>query len=161
MVAAERLAKSAESQNIRFVFAESCSGGAAAAAMTGIPGISRFFCGSLVTYRQSAKTSWLDVEPLTLAKFTAESAETTRQMAQQALGRTVEANFAAAITGHLGPQAPVNDGLIFVCVAAADPDIEFEEFQFQLAADSRVARQLESAEHLIRSLDEVIRNNAV
>ena len=43
------------------VLAESCTGGLAAAALATIPGISRWFCGSAVTYRDQTKIDWLAV----------------------------------------------------------------------------------------------------
>ena len=102
----------------KIVFAESCTAGMAAALLGGCPGISAWLCGSAVTYREETKTRWLNIDSLLLKQFSAESAETTRQMAEAVLQKTPEANVAAAITGHLGPQAPPEiDGRIFMAIA--------------------------------------------
>jgi len=102
----------------RLVLAESCTAGLVAASLGRVPGISRHFCGSLVTYRECAKTSWLGVPPLVLEQHTAASEAVTKLMATGTLVATPEADLAAAVTGHLGPHAPPEqDGLIYVCVA--------------------------------------------
>ncbi|MFN5709027.1 MAG: CinA family protein, partial [Planctomycetota bacterium] len=84
----------------RVVFAESCTAGLVAASLAIVPGISRCLCGSLVTYREASKTAWLGVDAQLIAAFTAVSPEVTAQMASAALQRTIEADWAAAVTGH-------------------------------------------------------------
>ena len=74
---ARQVAARLEEQNKRVVFAESCTGGKMAAAMTTVPGISSWFCGSAVTYREATKTQWLSVAESDLAQHTAESEFTT------------------------------------------------------------------------------------
>ncbi len=102
----------------RLVLAESCTAGLIAASLAQVPGISRYLCGSLVSYRESAKTNWLGVPPQILKQHTAVSEVTARLMATGALGVTPEADLAAAVTGHLGPLAPPDqDGMIYVGVA--------------------------------------------
>jgi PncC family amidohydrolase len=102
----------------RLVLAESCTAGLVAASLGRVPGISRHLCGSLVTYREATKTSWLGIPPLVLQHHTAASEAVTKLMATGALMATPEADLAAAVTGHLGPQAPPEqDGLIYVCLA--------------------------------------------
>ena len=43
----------------KLVLAESCTGGKVASLLTEIPGVSEFFCGSFVTYREGSKKSWI------------------------------------------------------------------------------------------------------
>jgi nicotinamide mononucleotide (NMN) deamidase PncC len=46
------------------------------------------------------------------------SREVAEQMAVRVLAKTPEADLAAAVTGHLGPNAPARlDGLVFAAVA--------------------------------------------
>ena len=122
----------------------------AAAIVGGVPGASEVFCGSLVTYRESAKMDWLAVTPDTLRQFTAESQQTTDEMAVCVIRRTREADWAAAITGHLGPGAPpAIDGHIFVSLArrgtANATDRLVAGREFVLKSVLRAERQLESA----------------
>ncbi len=107
----------------RLALAESCTGGTAAATLIGIPGVSRFFCGSAVTYRESAKMAWLGVEADVLAQHSPVSAIVTEQMAFGLLRTLGEANVGAAITGHFGPFAPAQlDGVVFTAIATRKPD---------------------------------------
>lgn len=104
----------------RLVLAESCTGGLAAATLTRVPGISDVFCGSAVVYRNATKTAWLGVpaELLDDPAIGPVSSETAERMARGALDRTREADLAASITGHLGPDAPDGlDGVIFIGLA--------------------------------------------
>lgn len=126
----------------------------AAALIGSVPGASDAFCGSVVTYRESAKTSWLGVDPNTLRDFTAESQETTDAMARCLIRRTSEADWGAAITGHLGPHAPPSlDGRIFVALAQRRSSPGDESIvarrEFMLSTASRSERQNEAAMTLI------------
>jgi PncC family amidohydrolase len=105
-------------QNLKIVFAESCTGGLAAAMMTGVPGVSNYFCGSAVTYRIDTKSQWLGIDADLINAHTPESPETSLAMAIGILDRTPEADVAVAVTGHLGPNAPPEkDGIIYVAIA--------------------------------------------
>ena len=93
----------------------------AAALLGGVPGVSQVFCGSAVTYREATKTCWLDVPEATLQRYTAESPEATRALADQVLRHTPEATVAAAVTGHLGPDADDDiDGLVHISQLSED-----------------------------------------
>ena len=105
-------------QGQRLVTAESCTGGLVATALTSLPGISEYFCGSAVVYRWDTKMKWLGVKPETLDEYTDVSVETAQEMALGVLQQTPEASLSASITGHLGPDAPESqDGLICIAVA--------------------------------------------
>ena len=70
-------------------------------------------------------------------------------MAGGLLETTMEADFAAAITGHLGPEAPPDkDGVVHVALlsraVAANARVWKESFRLQRA--TRVDRQMEAAE---------------
>ncbi len=138
----------------RIVLAESCTCGMAAAIMGQVPGASDVFCGSAVTYRESVKSDWLGVDAATLRQFTAESQQTTDEMASCLLQRTSEARWGAAITGHLGPGAPAaTDGHVFVSLTRRSTGGEVEKVgsgEFVLTSTNRADRQIEAAESFIR-----------
>ncbi len=134
----------------RLVLAESCTAGLVAASLGRVPGVSRHLCGSLVTYREASKTSWLGIPPPVLLRHTAVSESVARLMACGALTATPEADLAASITGHLGPDAPPEqDGLIFVGVAERQPDTGdisvVKVRRCRLISNSRLLRQREAA----------------
>lgn len=138
--------------NQRVVFAESCTGGALAAELSSVPGASAVFCGSAVTYRQATKQAWIDVRPETLGQHSAESAETTREMALGVLKRTPEADYAIAVTGHYGPNAPPSlDGVVFVCIGQRT-GIELVvccEHRWPLVSIERPSRRQETVERVL------------
>jgi PncC family amidohydrolase len=141
---AEQTAQLLESQNNKVVFAESCTGGKMASAMTGVPGVSASFCGSAVTYREDTKTRWLDVDPKRLALHSAESEFATKAMAEGVLEATPEASVCISITGHLGPNVDSEvDGIVFV--AFMDRENESLCFSHQLSSRDRKSRQTEAA----------------
>ena len=102
----------------RIVFAESCTGGLVSASLARVPGISEFLCGSAVVYRLDTKARWLGISEASLVDPGPVSDVVARAMAVGILSRTPEADLAASITGHLGPNAPGDqDGLIFIGIA--------------------------------------------
>ncbi|TWT73103.1 CinA family protein [Allorhodopirellula solitaria] len=152
--AAAQLVDQLRRSTSRIALAESCTCGMTAALLGGVPGASEVFCGSAVTYRESVKSDWLGVETSTLREFTAESQQTTDEMARCLLDRTREADWCAAITGHLGPNAPRPiDGRVYVSLACRpvrqsdDPIVCRHDFV--LKATARVERQVEAAQTLI------------
>ena len=147
--AADVLAKRLADSKQRIVLAESCTAGMAAAVLGGCPGISAWLCGSVVTYRAATKCQWLGVDQELIKQFSAESANTTQAMALAALEKTPEADFAVAITGHLGPQAPVTlDGKVFMAIVFRESG-EVIPFEIRLKQTERKKRQLESAAYLL------------
>ena len=108
---AKTLASVLKSRDLRIVFAESCTGGLVSAALTRVPGISDYHCGSAVVYRIDTKTRWLNVPSELLVKPGPVSNVVARHMAEGVLRHTPEADVAASITGHLGPNAPVGGPL--------------------------------------------------
>ena len=156
--AAAELAAQLAARQQKIVFAESCTAGMAAALLGGCPGISDWLCGSAVTYREATKTKWLDIDSGLLKQYSAESAEATRQMAAAVLQKTPEASLAAAITGHLGPQAPpAIDGKIFMAIAIRKHDrIDVRQREQKLEQAERRARQLEAATDLLIYAEQIL-----
>lgn len=147
---AGNLAELLEQQGQRLVLAESCTAGWCAALLSAIPGISRFLCGSLVTYQNESKMSWLRVSASDLADqgIGPVSETVARQMLSGALACTPQADLGAAVTGHLGPQAPPDlDGVIYVAVGwRAAESWQVTRYKLTMTAenplDLRAERQL-------------------
>lgn len=118
---AKRLARILETRNLKIVFAESCTGGLVSATLTQIPGISSYHCGSAVVYQVQTKAEWLGISRDLLDDPGPVSREVAVEMAAGVLRKTPQADLAASVTGHLGPDAPEDqDGLIYVAVAVRD-----------------------------------------
>lgn len=137
------------------VLAESCTGGLIAATLATIPGVSAWLAGSMVVYQEASKMAWLGVAEETLTKFTAVSAPVAHQMVVGALKATPQADLAAAVTGHLGPNAPSGfDGVIFIGIGRRGQ--QPRTWQFDLNGKKRVGRQREAAIEVIGTLKRVL-----
>ncbi len=82
--------------------AESCTGGGIAQIITEIAGSSAWFDRGFVTYSNLSKVQMLAVNPATLEKYGAVSAETSVEMVMGALTHST-ADCAVAVTGIAGP----------------------------------------------------------
>lgn len=157
---AEELVAKLRQNDLRVVFAESCTAGLISASLGLVPGVSGYLCGSAVVYREQTKMSWLEVDPETLAEHSAESLETTEQITVGVLKKTPEADLALGITGHFGPNAPEElDGRIFVVACARnkhDATRLLGRQCIRLRAKSRPNRQRESVTVALRFLIELI-----
>ncbi|MFD1467252.1 competence/damage-inducible protein A [Hymenobacter caeli] len=100
--------------------AESCTGGLVAHRLTGVPGSSGYFRGSVVAYHNDIKTSELNVPTETLATSGAVSEATVRAMAEGARQR-LGADVAVATSGIAGPGGGTPDKPVgTICFAVAD-----------------------------------------
>lgn len=116
--AAWRLADVLDRQQTKIVFAESCTAGLVSASLAIVPGISKWLCGSAVTYQEATKVGWLGIQPQDLDDFTAVSPQVALSMVVGVLRATPHADLAVSVTGHLGPLAPPElDGVIFIGTA--------------------------------------------
>jgi PncC family amidohydrolase len=157
--AAQNLADLLGRRRLRIVFAESCTAGLVSATLARVPGISEWLCGSAVVYRLDTKHRWLGVPEDLLQNPGPVSREVACAMAAGVLERTPEAELSAAITGHLGPHAPVElDGVIWMAVARRTPlgvaiqDASAQQFgnQAEPGQTVRATRQARAAEALLQ-----------
>jgi PncC family amidohydrolase len=153
------LARRLAAADRRLVLAESCTAGLVAASLGRVPGISRHLCGSLVTYRDAAKTSWLGVPPPVLLRHTAVSEAVARLMASGALSATPEADLAVSVTGHLGPDAPPQqDGIVYIGLAERQAETGqiavVQVRRCQLISSQRLPRQREATLCVLALLQE-------
>ncbi len=124
---AEAVGQQLRAQGKRLALAESCTGGLVGHLITNVPGSSDYFWGSAVTYAYEAKERVLGVQHEILVQFGAVSAETAREMAQNAR-RLFAVDVAVSITGIAGPGGGMPDkpvGLVHLHLSA--PDAEWGE----------------------------------
>ncbi|HSG68797.1 MAG TPA: CinA family protein [Planctomycetaceae bacterium] len=114
---AQKLAEILKSTGTQLVLAESCTAGLVASTLASVPGISEHFCGSMVLYQIPTKLAWLEPD-IEIDETNVVSEETALAMAWGVLLKTLHATVAAAITGHLGPNAepPELDGVAWIAI---------------------------------------------
>ena len=103
---AAELIDALRARGLRLSFAESCTGGMIASAVTDIAGASDIFSGSAVTYDNAAKENILGVSHETLAEHGAVSEECAREMAEGSK-RIFSSDVALSVTGIAGPGGAV------------------------------------------------------
>lgn len=107
-------------RNVQFTFAESCTGGLIAGAMTALPGSSRVVDRGFVTYSNESKQQVLGVPKSLIEQYGAVSEQVALAMAEGALAHANgQAHLSIAVTGVAGPDStpakPV--GLVHIAVA--------------------------------------------
>jgi nicotinamide-nucleotide amidase len=137
--------------------AESCTGGKIAAMITCVAGSSSVFNGSIISYSNEIKKSWLGVSDVTLQKYGAVSELCIREMLEGVLNAS-SGDYAMATSGIAGPtggslEKPV--GTVFVGARSKDGDITVERLLLQ---GDREYIQEQSAYHAFRLLLAVGKN---
>ncbi len=117
----ETVGRLLQGQGKTLAVAESCTGGLLSHMLTNVPGSSRYFLSSLVTYSNRAKQDLLGVSAETLTAFGAVDETTVKEMASGAR-RVADATYGLATSGIAGPdggtdQKPVGT----ICVGIATP----------------------------------------
>ncbi len=102
--------------------AESCTGGLLGAALTDVPGSSRYFLGGVIAYADRVKVEQLGVPLSVLQSAGAVSPDTAAAMAS-GIRRLLSADIGVSITGVAGPgpEGRKPAGLTFVGLAAPEP----------------------------------------
>lgn len=116
--------------------AESCTAGLVADLIARIPGASRIFWGSFVTYMVDAKALMLGLDRERLAAYGPVSRETACSMAEAVLKKS-GVGIAVAVTGLAGPGGDgtaVPVGTVWIATAVRDGETRAEVFHFK---DSR------------------------
>lgn len=111
--------------------AESCTGGKIAESFTAIPGASKYFKGSLISYATETKVDILKIPQELIDTHSVVSKEVAESMAQNAK-KLFKTDYAIATTGNAGPDKGDSDadvGTVFIAIAAKSGVIS-EEFNF-------------------------------
>ena len=112
--------------------AESCTGGYIAHLITALPGSSKFYDGSIVSYSYKAKEDLLGVNKSTLENLGAVSEEVVIEMAKGAL-QNIQSDYAIAVSGIMGPDGGMPDkpvGTIWIAVGNMQK-LTAEKFHFR------------------------------
>ncbi|MCI5560401.1 MAG: CinA family protein [Phocaeicola sp.] len=109
-------------EELTLATAESCTAGNVAAAITAIPGSSKFYKGGVVAYANETKENLLHVSHDTLVAHGAVSEETITEMIHGAL-QTFGTDYAVATSGISGPAGGTPDKPVgTIWIAAGNKD---------------------------------------
>jgi PncC family amidohydrolase len=123
---AKILVEALAAKNLCLAAAESCTAGLVADLIARVPGASRVFWGSFVTYSADAKVKLLGVDGETIRYHGAVSRETAAAMACGALKKS-GAHIAVSVTGLAGPGgdgSPQPVGTVWIGIARGDSPVE-------------------------------------
>jgi len=105
-------------KKLKISFAESCTGGMLASAVTSTSGASKVFDLGLITYSNQAKIKVLKVNKIIVKKYGAVSAECCEAMVKN-LSKISKAHINVSITGIAGPNGGTKSkpiGLVYIGV---------------------------------------------
>ena len=153
---ARLLLKQASEAKLAIAFAESCTGGLVASAMTELDGASAVVERGFVVYSNRAKIEMLGVPPELIERYGAVSEEVARAMAQGALKHS-GAQLAVSVTGIAGPTGGTPDkpiGLVYIAVARDNGNMFQLEYRF--GDIGRAEIRMRSVEEALKLLLQII-----
>jgi nicotinamide-nucleotide amidase len=128
-------------QNKTLATAESCTGGKIAQTLTAVPGASKYFKGSVVSYDTTVKIEVLGLPESLIEEHTVVSASVASAMALS-VKRIMKTDYAIATTGNAGPTKEEGDaevGTVFIALATPN-EVIVEEFNFGQPRDKVIDR---------------------
>lgn len=137
-------------KNIRIGSAESLTGGLFSSTITSIPGVSKVFKGSIVSYSTLIKENVLKIDRETIDKYGVISHEIAEKMCRNAK-EILDVDMALSFTGNAGPDAmegkPV--GRVYIGICYKD-SVETYEFNFDGNREEIRHKCIEKAFELIK-----------
>ena len=118
-------------KKMTLAIAESCTGGLAGHRITNVPGSSKFFEMSLVSYSDEVKNKVLGVPIDVIREFGSVSSQVATAMAKRAKKMALT-NVGLGITGIAGPDGGTREkpvGLVYIAIVT-DDKIICKEYQF-------------------------------
>ena len=138
--------------------AESCTGGYIAQLITAMPGSSKFYEGSVVSYSNNVKQNLLAVKDETLQKNGAVSEAVVIEMAQGALQK-IGSDYTIAVSGIMGPDGAAENkpvGTVWVCVGS-NKKLITHKFSFRFDRERNIRLTALNALNMLRKF--VLENN--
>lgn len=102
--------------------AESCTGGNISHLITSVPGSSKYFIGSVISYSNDVKINELNVKKTDIEQYGAVSEQVVKQMAK-GIREKYNTNFSIATSGIAGPDGATDTkalGLTWIAVATPE-----------------------------------------
>jgi len=148
---ADVIVRSAVKKSATIATAESCTGGLIGHRITEVSGSSKAFLGGVIAYNNDVKQLGLGIQPSTLQKFGAVSAETAEEMAKNVLSK-FQADYGLSVTGIAGPTGGTKEkpvGLVYIGLAGKG-NITVKKLQFGDHRSRNKLRTSQSALNILR-----------
>ena len=104
-------------------FAESCTGGALSSSLTLIPGASKVFLGSIVSYSNYSKQKLLNIDKSNLDKYSPVSERVAITMAEN-VKKQFKSDYSISVTGNAGPSTDGQKSKVGDCFIAISSENE-------------------------------------
>ena len=104
-------------------FAESCTGGALSSSLTMIPGASKVFLGSIVSYSTYSKQKLLNIDKSDLDKYSPVSERIAITMAEN-VKKQFKSDYSISVTGNAGPSTDGQKSNVGDCFIAISSENE-------------------------------------
>ena len=104
-------------------FAESCTGGALSSSLTMIPGASKVFLGSIVSYSTYSKQKLLNIAKSDLDKYSPVSERIAITMAEN-VKKQFKSDYSISVTGNAGPSTDGQKSNVGDCFIAISSENE-------------------------------------
>ncbi len=139
-------------KNLSISSVESFTGGLFASTITSIPGASKVYQGSLITYATTVKKDILKIDQV-INEFGVISKECAQAMAHQGL-EIFDTNLCVSFTGNAGPEVMENKvvGLAYMAIAYEEKIFVYED-RYDL---ERNELRLKAIDDAIKRIKEVI-----
>ena len=108
----DSIKSTALAKNVYIAVAESCTGGLISKYLTDLPGSSKFFSFSIISYSNESKMRYLNVKSETLKSHGAVSKEVVSEMCSGLIVRNSYNTIGIAISGIMGPESDPTDKAI-------------------------------------------------
>jgi len=144
-------------QNKTISTAESCTGGKIAQVLTSVPGASKYFKGSVVSYATETKITILRLSEELIKEHTVVSAAVVKQMAIN-VKSIMKTDYAIATTGNAGPtkgDSNAEVGMVFIALATPN-EVIVEEFDFGQPREKVIDRTVIKSMEMLRK--EILKN---
>lgn len=139
--------------------AESCTGGNIAQVLSSVPGASKYFKGSVVSYATEAKINVLGVDEKLIRQHSVVSAEVASAMAVR-IQKIMKTDYAIATTGNAGPSkgdSTAEIGVVFIALATPE-EVLVQQFSFGQPRDKVIDRTVNKS---LEMLQKAILKNGV
>ncbi len=138
--------------------AESCTGGNIAQVLSSVPGASKYFKGSVVSYATEAKINVLKIDEALIKQHSVVSGEVALAMATS-IKKIMKTDYAIATTGNAGPtKGDSNEEVGVVFIALATPqEVVVQRFTFGQPRDKVIDRTVNKSLEMLQK--DILKNS--